>query len=61
MSGKCIQDTNLECIKKNFRKCLSKFKFRNFEDDDFAHKRPQMTLNELGTLTQTYRMECLYF
>ena len=28
MSGKCIQDTNLECIKKNFRKCLPKFKFR---------------------------------
>ena len=28
MGGKCIQDTNLECIKKNFRKCLPKFKFR---------------------------------
>ena len=28
MSGKCIQDLYLECIKKNFRKCLPKFKFR---------------------------------
>ena len=95
MSGKCIQDTNLECIKKNFRKCLPKFKFRyaiingpvqisadtdmnsdtelgtkKFQtsytaSDPVSNMRPAHLWSnisfDLGTLTQTFEMKCLYF